>query len=469
MPDTGNSQKRLEEIQSRRTQTPKAGFFGRATNRGKSFAAFIMNEMWRLNESEVTGVWGFFVRVLQVLYVTIVEFVTGLVGQKANSLTYITLLSMVPLLVVFLSVATGFGVQESVQRQLYEYFPAQQQELSQAFTFAERYLSQIQSSVFIGIGILILLYAVSLLLMNIETVFNTIWHISKPRGIALRILTYLATFLIVPILVSLSAGLNVANSFISSVEIMGANISLTPITTALTSIIPYVVWIVLFTIFYIIVPNTRVKFLPAFISGIVAGIAFQLFQLVYISGQIWVSQYNSIYGSFAAIPLLMLFTNFSWMICLFGAQLSYSIQNVRNYAFKYESQRVSRRFRDFTAVVLMEKICKGYAHNSASYDSDQLSSESGLPIVVVEDTLDKLTFAGLLTSHSDQKNRTLYRPGMDMSLLTVRRVLTALDRLGSENFRIDLYGRYAREWAIVRKLRPGSAEYPDGDKLLKEL
>lgn len=468
MSETKSAQERIREIQAERSLTPKVGFFGRAARRGKSFADFIRNEMWRLYESEVTGVWGFFVRVLQILYITIVEFVGGMVSQKASSLTYVTLLSMVPLLVVLLSVATGFGLQESVQRQLFEYFPAQQQELTRAFNFAEVYLSQIQSSVFIGIGVGILLYAVSLLLMNIETVFNTIWHISKPRSIPTQILTYLATFLVVPILVSLSAGLNVANSFLSSVEIMGANISLTPVTTALTAVVPYLVWIFLFTILYLVVPNTRVRFLPALISGTVAGIAFQLFQLIYISGQIWVSKYNSIYGSFAAIPLLMLFTNFSWMICLFGAQLCYSIQNVRNYAFKSESQRVSRRYRDFAALVLMKQICRAYAREGTLYDSDLLSKETALPLVVVDDTLDKLIFAKLLTAHPVPQNRTVYLPAIDLDQITVRKVLSSMDRLGSENFRTDLYGKYAPEWALVRKLRPGSA-VPGGDTLLKDL
>ena len=461
-------EERLREIRERRNQTPKAGFLVRATSRGKSFASFVRSEMWRLYESEVKGVKGFFVRILQVLYVTVVEFVTGLVAQKAGSLTYITLLSIVPILVLLLSVATGFGMQESVQRQLFEYFPAQQQELTQAFTFAESYLTQIQSGVFIGIGVLILLYAVSLLLMNIETVFNTIWHITQPRSMAKRVLIYLATFLVVPLLVSLSAGLNVANSFLSSVEIMGANISLTPLTTAMTAVIPYLVWIILFTIFYMAVPNTRVRFIPALISGIVAGVAFQLFQLLYISGQIWVSQYNSIYGSFAAIPLLMLFTNFSWYICLFGAQLSYSIQNVRNYAFRSESLRVSRRFRDFAAVVLMKVICRGYARDGVIYDSDTLSKETALPIVVVEDTLDKLVIARLISVRSEAGNRTTYFPAMDLGHLTVRRVLTAMDRLGSENFRTDIYGKYACEWELVRSLRPGSFASSQ-DTLLKDL
>lgn len=468
MAETKTAQERLKEIQDKRTLTPRVGFWGRATSRGKTFAGFIRSEMWRLYESEVTGVKGFFVRVLQVLYITIVEFVSGMVSQKASSLTYTTLLSMVPLLVVFLSVATGFGLQESVQRQLFGYFPAQQQELTQAFNFAEVYLTQIQSSVFIGIGVVILLYAVSLLLMNIESVFNTIWHISKARSLPTRILAYLATFLVVPIVVSLSAGLNVANSFFSSVEIMGANISLTPITSFMTNVVPYLVWIVLFTVLYLIVPNTRVRFIPALISGTVAGIAFQLFQLLYISGQIWVSKYNSIYGSFAAIPLLMLFTNFSWIICLFGAQLCYSIQNVRNYAFKSESQLVSRRYRDFTAIVLMKMICRGYARESIVYDSDQLSKVTGLPIVVVDDTLSRLVSAELLVTHAEPKNRTVFRPAIDVNILTVRRVLTAMDRLGAENFRTDLYGKYAVEWALIRKMRPGSS-VQDADILLKDL
>lgn len=447
----------LQKIQAKRAKKRKPTFFSRMTAKGQDAHEFVTSDMWRLYDSEVIGVKGFFVRTLQVIYIAATEYTKGFVGQKANSLTYTTLLSLVPMLVVVLSVAAGFGLQESVQRQLYEYFPAQQHELTQAFKFADSYLNQIQSSVFIVIGVLVLLYAVILLMMNVENVFNDIWHIKRARPISKRILGYFATFLIAPLMVALSAGVNVFSSFLSDLQLAGG-FAITPLAETLATILPYVVWISLFTLFYKLLPNTRVRFAPALISGVLAGVAFQVFQLLYISGQIWVTKYNSIYGSFAAIPLLMLFTNWSWVICLFGAQLSYAIQNVRNYSFKAESEHVSRRFRDFVAIVLMKKICKAFVHDNEVYTAESLADHCDLPIAVVSDTLDKLYLCNLLSYRTNKKdhNNPYYTPALDTSVITIRRIVTLLDRLGSENFRIDIYDQYAREWALVRDCRPGN-------------
>lgn len=453
---------KLQKIQAERTKKRKPSFFSLVTMKGQDAHEFVTSDMWRLYDFEVTGVRGFFVRVLQVIYIAAMEYTGRAVGQKANSLTYSTLLSLVPLLVVLLSVAAGFGLQESVQRQLYEYFPAQQHELTQAFKFADSYLNQIQSSVFIGVGVVILLIAVISLLMNVENVFNNIWHIKKPRPISKRVLGYFATFLIVPLVLAITAGFNVFSSFLSDLQLAGG-FAITPILEMATTVVPFFVWIALFTLLYKLLPNTRVHFVPALVSGILAGVAFQFFQLLYISGQIWVTKYNSIYGSFAAIPLLMLFTNWSWVICLFGAQVSYAIQNIRNYTFKTESEQVSRRFRDFVAIVLMKKICKAFVHDNEVYTAEALADHCDLPMTVVSDTLDKLYLCKLLSYRPNKKdhNEPYYTPALDISVITPKRIVTLLDRLGSENFRIDIYDQYAREWALVRNSRPGNI--PDMD------
>ncbi len=448
---------KLKKIQADRAKRRKPSFFSLVTMKGQNAHEFVTYDMWRLYDFEVTGIKGRLVRMLQVIYIAAGEYAGRAVSQKANSLTYSTLLSLVPLLVVLLSVAAGFGLQESLQRQLYEYFPAQQHELTQAFKFAESYLNQMQSSVFIGVGVVLLLVAVISLLMSVEGVFNDIWHIKKSRPISKQVLAYFATFLIAPLVLAITSGFNVFSSFLNDLQLAGG-FAITPILETATTIVPYIVWITLFTILYKLLPNTRVHFFPAFVSGVLAGVSFQLFQLLYISGQIWVTKYNSIYGSFAAIPLLMLFTNWSWVICLFGAQLSYSIQNVRNYTFKTESERVSRRFRDFVAIILMKKICKAFVHDNEVYTAESLADQCDLPLLVVSDTLDKLHLCNLLSHRTNKKDpgSPYYTPALDLSVITVRRIITLLDRLGAENFRIDIYDQYAKEWAMVRDCRPGN-------------
>ena len=176
---------RLEKIQEERSKREsKNSVFNRL---GKWFGNaynFITSDMWRLYDAEMKGVSGFFVRILRVLYISVKEFIDGSVAQKSSALTYTTLLALVPTLAIILSVAAGFGMQASVQRALYDAFPAHQMELTTAFDFVESYLAEIQSSVLIIVGLIVLIYTVFSMLLTVESVFNQIWQIKDSRPIS---------------------------------------------------------------------------------------------------------------------------------------------------------------------------------------------------------------------------------------------------------------------------------------------
>ncbi len=443
--------KRLKELQEKRQkEQSKRSKIKRLIAWFSDAYNFVTSDMWRLYDEEMVGISGFFVRLLRVLYISIKEFLDGRVGQKSSALTYTTLLALVPTLTIILSVAAGFGMEASVQRALYEAFPAHQMELTAAFGLVESYLAQIQSSVLIIVGLFLLIYTVFSLLLTVESMFNQIWQIKTSRPLSKSLLGYFTAIIVVPISLMAISFSNIFISSLRSIELLGA-ISIAPIITTLLKILPFVVIVIILTIVYLTMPNTKVRFVPALIAGVVAGVAFQLFQMLYISGQLWVSKYNSIYGSIAAIPLLMLFVQFSWTIILFGAQLSYAIQNVKRYVFRIESQRVSRRYRDLVAIILMEKVCKALRFNALPYSADGLAEETELPIVIVNDTLEKLVTSQLLTEipPKKKKNVVTYLPAVEVDTVTVKRVLTAMDRLGAENFRMDIYDAYAPEWEAI--------------------
>lgn len=452
--DEQSYEERLRRVRSRREKEQKTGFFARLTRRGKRARSFFSDGIWRLREGDVKGVQKSLVRILQVIVITIKEYTDSALGRKASALTYTTLLALIPMLAVILSIAAGFGMQSSVQRQLYDYFPGHYTELTQAFDFVESYMNVVHSNTFIIIGVGTLLYTVVRLMLSIEDVFNEVWHIKEPRPYSRRILGSVASFLILPFLITMTSGLNVFIRSFSSIKLFGG-LSLSPVLSFFGNFGIYLIWILIFTSLYKFMPNTRVRLGPALIAGSLSGIVFQIFQMIYISGQLWVSKYNAIYGSFAAVPLLLLFVQMSWVIVLFGAQLAYSIQNVKFYFFRSESEHISRRFRDFIAVVLMKKICLAFKHEGDIYDGEALAKECDLPIIVVNDTLDKLVLCKLLIRQPNPKqtSRPTYIPALDVSTITVRKVTTAMDRLGAENFRIDLYDKYAKEWLIVRDAR----------------
>ena len=245
-----------------------------------------------------------------------------------------------------MGVAKGFGFQNTIRQELFDYFPGHEAELTKAFEFVENYLTQAQGGIIIGVGLILLLYTVITLISSIEDTFNEIWQIQKSRPWYRKLSDYLALFLVLPILMTTSSGLSI---FLSTLQnsFLNQYVFFTPLVEQILKITPYVITILVFTGLYIFLPNTKVRFINGFVAGILAGIAFQFFQFIYISGQIWVSNYNAIYGSFAALPLLLLWLQLSWLICLFGAEVSYAALNVKKFSFERDSKNISRRFKDF--------------------------------------------------------------------------------------------------------------------------
>ncbi|MCD7916674.1 MAG: YihY/virulence factor BrkB family protein [Tannerellaceae bacterium] len=201
----------------------------------------------------------------------------------------------------------------------------------------ESYIDQAQGGVIVGIGLILLFYTVISLISAVEATFNDIWQIQKSRPWNRKIVDYMALFLIVPILMTISSGISLFISTIQS-SFLSQYVFLTPIVDVLLNVAPFLIVTLIFTALYILLPNTKVHFLNGLIAGFVAGSAFQIFQYFYINGQIWVSKYNAIYGSFAFIPLLLLWLQLSWLICLFSAELSYASQNVKKFSFEQDTK-----------------------------------------------------------------------------------------------------------------------------------
>lgn len=436
-----------EKKKKKKNDTP---FFKRLLNWGENAYNFVDDEMWQTYTTEAKGFRGKMTNLLKVVYVAITEFIEGNVSRKASALTYTTILSIVPLLAILLSIAAGFGVKDSVQRQLFEYFPAHRAELAQGLEFAAKYMEQIKGGFIIGVGVVILLWAVISLLSSIEDTINDVWHINKRRSWSQRLLGYLAAFIILPVLMTISSGSNI---FISSFEntTIGGAISLTPLITFILHLASFLIVVGIFTSMFILFPNTKVSFKAGLIGGLVAGVAFQVFQQIYISGMLWVTKYNAIYGSFAAIPLLLLFVQLSWIICLFGAQLSYAIDNIELYAFKSARDNVTRRFKDFVAIILMKEISIAFREQEDPYTAGELSAKTKVPITVINETIEALIKCELIKEIPNEKEpySPQYMPNMDIHLITVQVVLNSLDSLGFEDFKDITFEKYHKEWETI--------------------
>jgi membrane protein len=265
---------------------------------------------------------------------TIRFFTEKRVLTQASALTYSTLLAIVPMLAVVFAIARGFGYNKYIEVWFREVLASQPQVADVIVTFVNSYLVHTKSGIFLGVGLIFMLYTVLMLVNNVEETFNQIWQVNNSRPIIRSFANYLAMFFLFPIIIVISTGLSIFMETVAGK--MDDFVLLEPIFNNLISLSPSMLMSLLFIVLYVYMPNTKVRFSCAVIPGILAGIAMHVLQIVYIHSQIWVTGYNAIYGSFAALPLFMLWVQISWTICLFGAQLTYTNQNLNRIGFNLE-------------------------------------------------------------------------------------------------------------------------------------
>lgn len=277
---------------------------------------------------------GLIKQVVRKIILTVRFFTEKRVMAEAAALTYSSLLAIVPVLAVVFAIARGFGYNKYIEMWFLNTLSSQPEAAAVIVGFVNSYLVHIRSGIFLGVGLIFMLYTVLMLLNNIEETFNQIWQVSNTRPIMRSMTNYLAMFLLFPIIIIVSTGLSIFMATIADkVEdfvLLGSAVS------KLLDLSPFILLSVLFVVLYVYIPNTKVKLSCAIVPGILAGIAMQILQLVYIYAQLWVTGYNAIYGSFAALPLFMLWVQFSWTICLFGAQLTYTNQNLNRIGINLE-------------------------------------------------------------------------------------------------------------------------------------
>lgn len=430
---------------------------------------FVTYDIWRITENEVSGLKELYINIIKTVVLAVRGFQNDNLQTKASALTFSSLLAIVPLLAVLLGIAKGFGFQGTVRQELFDYFPGHELELNKAFEFVEGYLAQAQGGVIIGVGLILLFYTVINLISSVEDTFNDIWQIQKSRPWYRKISDYLALFLVLPILMTASSGISI---FISTLQnsFLSQYLFFTPLVELLLNIAPYLITTLAFTGLYISLPNTNVRFINGVVAGFLAGCAFQFFQFIYISGQIWVSKYNAIYGSFAALPLLLLWLQLSWLICLFGAELSYASQNVKKFSFERDSKSISRRYKDFLTLLITTLIVKRFAKGEKPYTADELSDANRIPIRVTTQILYLLTELNIIieVNYGKDDRVAYFQPALDINQISVSFLFSKLDEYGSENFKIDTSGLFSKEWKALLKTRKDMMQ-PNEHILLKDL
>lgn len=431
----------------------------------KNWLQFLTVGIWRVTDEEATPLQHRIYACIKIVLLSIRQFTADRIPVRASALTYSTLLSIIPILALLFAIARGLGFDALMENQFRTGVTGQQAEL--IITWVNSYLEHAQSGIFIGVGLIMLLWTVLILTDNIERSFNAIWQVKHPRTVFRKITDYFSMLLLLPLLIVISSGLTIFMT--TYVKQMDNYLLLGPVLKFLVRMIPYTLTWGMFIGLFVFIPNTKVRLSHAVLPGILAGSAFQAFQYFYINSQIWVSNYNAIYGSFAAIPMFLLWTQISWTICLLGAEMSYISQNLDAFSFGKETENISRRYHDFFCTIILAAICKRFEQAKVPYTAEELSREHRIPIRLTKRILYELQDMHLIyEAVSDEKGRDItYIPGVDINRLTVGMLLTKLDMSGSEDFKIDST-RYPDSWKVLVKARKEFTEQ-NNRILLKDL
>ena len=390
--------------------------------------------------------------------------------MRASALTFFTLLSLVPVAALAFGIAKGFGLEKRLQQDLLNNFAAQQEVLTQVIEFAQKLLDNTRGDMIAGAGVVVLFWAVIKVLNHIENSFNHIWGVSS-RPMVRKLSDYLTIMVICPLLVVMSSSMTVYISH--QVLAISGRLELPqlvdPAIYTGLKLLPYALIWVLFTLVYIIMPNTHVPFNCALLAGVLAGSAYQIVQAVYIELQINVAQYNAIYGSFAALPLFLTWLQASWLIVIFGAEISHAF---RNSAFVDQTdggRKMSGYQTRLMALAVCRHVVELFHQGRPAQSARQIADALALSPVLVDNLTDLLVQGDILVRiDSGRSHGGALQPARDIGSLTVNDVVTALDAVGASDRplpHLSAGGAISKTLAAFRE----ELDHCDANRLVKAL
>lgn len=425
---------------------------------------FITVDVWSINRKKISNRNFKLLRLLQIVILSCKGFIQKRCLEKASALTYYTILSIVPLAAMAFGIAKGFGFDKNMEEYLITMFADKQDIVDMILDFSNSMLAKTQGGLVAGIGIIILLWSVIKVMGNIESAFNEIWSVNKQRSITRKLSDYLTIMLLAPICLIISYS---ATSFVTElITDWAASISWVNRFSGLVSfglnLIPYCLLWFAFTILYLVMPNTKVQFSSAFVSGIIAGIVFQVVQYFYIKFQIGVSNYNAIYGSFAAIPLFLVWMQTSWTIILVGAGISYSIQNVKNFEYELEVSQLSYSLKVKLALMILHDITTRFKKELPPQTSLEISENIELPHRITKIILLTLVDAKLIQEVKTSDEKTFaYAPAICIDNMDITSCIKKMQAAGIN----DLEFKDNKTFHKISEILD-NYEYPNNKKIL---
>ncbi len=434
----------------------------------KRTVAFIRTDLWQVREKDSTTLQFALVRILRIISLVVQGFPKHMGGLRASALTFYTVLSIVPLLAMAFGVAKGFGFEKVLERQLYANLPGQEEVLDLITEMARTLLEQTRGGAIAGIGMAILIWTAIKVLNHIENSMNDIWEVKDARPFQRKLSDYLAIMFISPILVIVSSSLTVFISMqvatiTEEVALLGI---ISPVIYTLLKLLSYALIWALFTLTYLIMPNTGVNFSSALIGGIIAGSTYRLAQWAYIHFQIGVAGYNAIYGSFAALPLFLIWVQASWLIMLLGAEISSAHQHVDTYGLPPSAPAPSFSLKKLVSLRTIHLLTRNFSEGRPPMTAEEIADKMGVHLRMVQPILQQFVDANILSKTQTHKNNEpAYQPARDIRDFTIKYIVDTLEHHGTDTLPVEKSEEMEELSAALKRFEEAIADLPDNRRL----
>jgi membrane protein len=427
--------------------------------------------IWHTPFTEISRWKKFIFKQLRIIILAAKGFYNDKVQMRASSLTFYSVLSIIPVAAIAFAIAKGFSLDKNLEQLIMDKFQSEQEVLNWLLKNASAAIEKTKGGYIAGVGVIILFWSVMSLLSHIESSFNHIWQVGSSRPWIRKFTDYLTIMLIAPIFIILSNSFTIFINTKLPVFMADAPILdfFKPVISSLIKLAPYfITWIAL-TILFIIIPNVKVKFVPALISGIISGTILQGLQWLYIDLQFGITKLSAIYGSFAAVPLFITWLQSSWIVVLLGAEISFANQNVSRYEFESEALNISNFQKRALVLMIMHMIIRKFANGEKPISASYIATHLKIPVRLSRDILQDLNNVNLVTIlHEHEEKERLYQPAIDINRLTVSYVLDRLDRKGVEQVMVIKNKEYEKIIAMLEKFDKLMAK-SDSNIMIKDL
>ncbi|MGB8336160.1 MAG: YihY/virulence factor BrkB family protein [Desulfobacterales bacterium] len=394
---------------------------------------YLTTGIWRIRLRNFPPVNAFFIRQLRIVVLTVRKALEDKASLRASALTFYSVLSVGPLIALVLGIAKGFGLQKRLETEILTQIPAQEEVLKQILGYAKTLLENTQGGVVAGVGVVVLLWSAVKVFYHLEHAFNEIWQVKDSRSWKKTISNYLAFLFLTPLFLLIYSSIP---AFVTrQLDVYSSKLSLiakvSPFVIDLLQLSPYLLVWALFSLVYVVIPNTRVIPRAGIISGVLAGTVYLLVQWGLVEFQVGVTKYNPVYGSLVALPLLLIWINIGWIILLIGAEYAYAHQNVDLHEFEPDFVNISPHYKKVLTLQILHRLVLQFSNGDPPLNTSQISQQLEIPVRLTQQIMGELKAAGLVSLMSVNEDREpAYQPSSDIHRWTIKFVTDALEKRG---------------------------------------